>query len=575
MNALHTLLHAEADPASAVCLDGGTALTLAQFRARVAAIARALAAGEPGRPCAGAPRIAISTDDPYDFACALFAAMAIGAEAVIPASATPGYLDELKPAYDVLLDAARLAAIGDAAADTQPAPPATIAADAAITLYTSGSSGAAKPVRKTLAQFDAEVRTLQAQWGAQIGRAATLSSVPHHHIYGLLFRILWPLASGRAFDRASSSDPAGWRARTLAHGDTVVVSTPSQLARWPHLPEFAAPDAAGAPVVQPLRFFSSGGPLASDTAQAYAAAFGMAPLEIFGSTETGGIAWRRQDQAESWQPLAGIAVRRDDDGALSLRSAHLGHDDWHRTDDSIRLDADGRFALTGRLDRVVKLDGKRVSLPQLEARIVEHRFIAQAAATRVDGASRERIGVVAVLSEAGETALREQGRLAVAATLRRDLGGYFDPAALPRHWRFRLAMPFDARGKLPAAAIAAAFAPAPEGYERLAEWRDANGWHAELRVPPSLAHFAGHFPGCPILPGVVQIDWAVRIARREIVAFDAVRSVEHLKFKAPVLPGAVLVLSLAHDAERRRVRFAFRLGERDCTSGALVYAETP
>ncbi|AJK45811.1 AMP-binding protein [Burkholderia plantarii] len=571
MIALHELLHADADGATVVCRDGAQALTLAGFRARVATLADALVAGErDARDGNGAWRVAICSDDPYDFACALFAVMAAGGEAVIPASAAPAYLVELAPAYDLLLDAGRLAALeAGAAAVSAPVPAASraIAADAPITLYTSGSSGAAKPVRKTLAQFDAEVRTLQGEWGARIGTAVTLSSVPHHHIYGLLFRLFWPLAAGRAFDRALSSEPQHWRARMAACGAAIVVSTPSQLARWPQLPGFVAPSAA------PVLFFSSGGALPAEAAVAYSAGFGAAPFEIFGSTETGGIAWRRQDLDASWQPFAAIAVRRDEDGALRLRSAHLGHDGWHRTDDSVCFDAHGRFALTGRLDRVVKLDGKRVSLPELEARIIEHRFVAQAAATVVDGASRERVGVVAVLSEAGREALLAQGRLALAASLRHDLSTYFDAAALPRHWRFRLAMPFDARGKLPAAAVSGALAPTPEGYELLAEWRDARGWHAELRVPPSLVHFVGHFPGCPILPGVVQVDWAVRLAGGEIGAPHAVRSIDHLKFKAPVLPGAVLVLSLAHDAERRRVRFAFRRGERDCTSGTIVYAE--
>ncbi|MFP3656715.1 AMP-dependent synthetase, partial [Burkholderia sp. SIMBA_052] len=69
------------------------------------------------------------------------------------------------------------------------------------------SSGRPKPIRKTLAQFNAEVHTLERQWGALVGDATMLASVPHHHIYGLLFRVLWPLAAGRAFDRAVSIEP--------------------------------------------------------------------------------------------------------------------------------------------------------------------------------------------------------------------------------------------------------------------------------------------------------------------------------------------------------------------------------
>ncbi len=74
---------------------------------------------------------------------------------------------------------------------------ASIDPHAPLTLYTSGSSGTPKPIRKTLAQFNAEVHTLETQWGALVGDATVLGSVPHHHIYGLLFRVFWPLAAGR------------------------------------------------------------------------------------------------------------------------------------------------------------------------------------------------------------------------------------------------------------------------------------------------------------------------------------------------------------------------------------------
>lgn len=568
MIALHDLLSAAHESSAVhapVCRDGATVLDRAAFRARVSTLVT-LMQGQAAR------RYALCIDDPFDFACALFALFACGKEPVIPANATPGYLADLADAYDaVLTDADLPPAVRGADADAEVTHELntshTIDPQAPLTLYTSGSSGTPKPIRKTLAQFNAEVHTLEKQWGALVGDATMLASVPHHHIYGLLFRVLWPLAAGRAFDRAISIEPLHLQTQIEQCGATVVVSTPAQLSRWPALPGFTALKPA------PRAFFSSGGPLAVEAAQEYAAAYGAAPLEIYGSTETGGIAWRRQDQTEAWQPVAGIEVRRDEDGALNVRSPHLDHTGWHRTDDKIAFDADGRFRLQGRLDRVLKLDGKRVSLPELEARLALHPYVAQAAIVPLEGASRERVGAVVALTEAGSEALRAEGRVPLAQTLRRHLAEYFDVVVLPRHWRFRLTLPFDSRGKLPVAAVAAAFEPRADGVEVLAETRSADTLHYELRVPPTLVHFAGHFPGLPILPGVVQVHWAMRLAAEQLPAVRELVSVDRLKFMAPVSPGAVLNLTLAHDAARGRVQFAYRLSGRDCASGVIVYRE--
>ncbi|RKT24743.1 acyl-coenzyme A synthetase/AMP-(fatty) acid ligase [Paraburkholderia sp. RAU2J] len=569
MIALHDLLSAcgEASWNTPVCRDGGEVLDRAAFRARVAAwIARV--------QTQAAQRYALCIDDPFDFACALFALFACGKEPVIPANATPGYLADLADAYDAMLSDADLPPFARQAGADASATVGTghcIDPQAPLTLYTSGSSGSPKPIRKTLAQFDAEVHTLEQQWGALVGDATMLASVPHHHIYGLLFRVFWPLAAGRAFDRAISVEPLHLQSRIEQCGATVVVSTPAQLSRWPALPGFASLLPA------PRAFFSSGGPLALDAAQPYAAAYGAAPLEIYGSTETGGIAWRRQDRTDAWQPVSGIEIRRDEDGALNVRSPHLGHSGWHRTDDQIACDEHGRFRLQGRLDRVLKLDGKRVSLPELEARLALHPYVAQAALVPLAGASRERVGALVALTEAGSVALRDEGRVLLARTLRRHLAGYVDVVVLPRHWRFRLSLPFDARGKLPVSAVAAAFGARAEGIEVLAEAltqaHSGDTLHYELRVPPTLVHFAGHFPGLPILPGVVQVDWAVRLAADHLPAVRAVASIDRLKFMAPVSPGAVLKLTLAHDAARRRVQFAYRLDGRECASGVIVYRE--
>ncbi|MFM0690491.1 AMP-binding protein [Paraburkholderia strydomiana] len=566
MIALHDLLWTPLSTAAAatpVCRDRGLLLDRAAFRARVATLRAAVQSQ-------AAQRYALCIDDPFDFACALFALFACGKEPVIPANATPGYLADLADAYDVVLTDATLAPHVQAAAadDAAQALGAHIDPQAPLTLYTSGSSGRPKPIRKTLAQFNAEVHTLEKQWGALVGDATMLASVPHHHIYGLLFRVMWPLAAGRAFDREISIEPLHLQAQLAQCGAAVIVSTPAQLSRWPALPGFTGLRPA------PRAFFSSGGPLALEAAHEYAAAYGAAPLEIYGSTETGGIAWRRQDQTDAWQPVSGIEVRRDEDGALSVRSPHLDHDGWHRTDDRIAFDEQGRFRLQGRLDRVMKLDGKRVSLPELEARLALHPYVTQAAIVPLEGGVRERVGAVVALTEAGNKALRDEGRVLLAKTLRRHLADYFDVVVLPRHWRFRLALPFDARGKLPVSAVAATFEPRAEGVEVLAEARGGDTGetlHYELRVPATLTHFGGHFPGLPILPGVVQIDWAMRLAAEQLPCVRGFTSIDRLKFMAPVGPGAVLKLTLAHDPARQRVQFAYRANERECASGVIVY----
>ncbi|HRE16020.1 MAG TPA: hypothetical protein PLW86_03000, partial [Rhodocyclaceae bacterium] len=58
-----------------------------------------------------------------------------------------------------------------------------------LELFTSGSSGEPKRISKRLIQLEAECRVLESFWGGHIGQAAVLATVPHHHIYGLLFRV--------------------------------------------------------------------------------------------------------------------------------------------------------------------------------------------------------------------------------------------------------------------------------------------------------------------------------------------------------------------------------------------------
>ncbi|WP_028081060.1 hypothetical protein [Solimonas soli] len=58
---------------------------------------------------------------------------------------------------------------------------------------------------------------------------------------------------------------------------------------------------------------------------------------------------------------------------------------------------------------------------------------------------------------------------------------------------------------------------------------------ATLRVPAEHPALPGHFPGQPLVPGVVLLECAVQLAR-EAFALGALRGVPLLKFVAPIAP---------------------------------------
>lgn len=85
--------------------------------------------------------------------------------------------------------------------------------------------------------------------------------------------------------------------------------------------------------------------------------------------------------------------------------------------------------------------------------------------------------------------------------------------------------------------------------------RGAAKAQAELLISPDLYHFQGHFPEQPILPGVVQIDWAITLARSIYTLPPRLVRMEALKFQALIEPGMRLLVDLDWQAERGVLEF--------------------
>lgn len=509
----------------------------------------------------GVTRVALYLEDAADLASALLGAWRAGAEVLLPADAQPRTRERLAGADTLWLDDLD-------GLEAAPLAPADLDPQACrLVLCTSGSSGDAKPIGKTLHQLATEVEALERLWGAGLGDATVLGSVAAQHIYGLLFRVLWPLCAGRPFLRRAQPFPEDLQRESRALGGTFAwVASPALLKRMG--------DNLDWPALRPLRrVFSSGGELPAEAAARLHERLGQWPTEIYGSSETGGIAWRQGETR--WQPFAGVALGLDADGALHLTSPYLPPGHREQTADAAELDADGRFRLLGRLDRIVKLEEKRISLPMLERALAEHPWVAEAR-LGVVREGRASLGALLVPSDAGLHALRNQGRRALTETLRRHLGGHCEALALPRRWRLLAALPYTSQGKLPQAEVERILAAPRPLQGEPGEARDTDGeWQLRLQVPLDLAYFSGHFPHAPVLPGVVQVDWAQQLARRYLALPPRFAGLEVLKFQQLIRPGDTLVLTLRFDAERGKLHFAYRNGDAPCSSGRILLENAP
>jgi acyl-coenzyme A synthetase/AMP-(fatty) acid ligase len=539
-------------PARAICQ--APALDHTQLRAQALSVAA-------GLQSQGVKRLAVHLEDAADLAIALLGAWRAGVSVLLPADLQAQTRQRWSQEVDLWLTDQS----GDAQLDdfTQPElPGAQLDLDQCrLSLCTSGSSGEPKRIDKTLRQLANEVEALEQLWGADLGEACIIGSVATQHIYGLLFRVLWPLCAGRPFVRRQLAFSEDLQRASREYPAFAWVASPALLKRMGDNLDWPALSAV-------RRVFSSGGALPSEAAQSLQQRLQQWPTEILGSSETGGIAWR---QGESlWRPFAGVELSQDSDGALLISSPYLPAGHVEHSADAARIATDGRFELLGRLDRIVKLEEKRISLPMLEQALAAHDWVAEARLGVVQE-NRASLGALLVLSESGLFALREHGRRDLTETLRKHLSQHCEALALPRRWRLLRQMPLNSQGKLAQADVEALLLAARPKVPEVLEQSESDGeWSLQLSVPPDLAYFSGHFPKAPVLPGVVQVEWALNLGRQLLKLDGGFAGMEVLKFQQLVRPGDEIQLHLRFDAERGKLYFAYRNDTATCSSGRIL-----
>ncbi|MEG1157061.1 MAG: AMP-binding protein, partial [Acinetobacter sp.] len=305
------------------------------------------------------PVWALWQEDSYEFLVLLFAALQAGKQVLLPPHRVSDLEKELagQQIYFLKRLPSTVASTFELQFD------AAFFNQAQLYFYTSGSTGQPKKIPRTLQQLFNEVCGLEASFDLP-EQAVAIATVSHQHIYGLLFKLLWPLASGRSFYQQQLAFPEDVvdLQKKIAHVQlpNYLISSPALLKRW--TTDVVLQDCH--------RVYSSGGKLDA----------GVRPLlnrpitEVFGSSETGGIAHRQADDA-LWTPFANVEIKCAEQQELAVKTNHAFSADWILTGDKVQVmdvqNPKSPFQLLGRLDRIVKLEEKRLSLDAIEAKIAE------------------------------------------------------------------------------------------------------------------------------------------------------------------------------------------------------------
>jgi acyl-CoA synthetase (AMP-forming)/AMP-acid ligase II/3-hydroxymyristoyl/3-hydroxydecanoyl-(acyl carrier protein) dehydratase len=524
------------------------------------------------QPCNGSD-FALYLDDSIEFAAALIGAGHAGKTVWLTADTLAASCDALAHSVDGFLGEfpAQCLPLAPTVDDGKyDAPYAALSADfAAMVVHTSGTTGTAQAIPKKLSQLSSEVATLETLFGALLGDAAIVATVSHQHIYGLLFKVLWPLANGRAIHSRIQNFPEELLQVMAAH-PCALIASPAYLKRLPDHLRWS--DAAGLRAI-----FSSGGPLPAEVAQSTGKMLGQIPIEVYGSSETGGIAWRQRlaEADESWSPFPHVDWRAaTDDQLLEVRSPHLPDDAWLRLADCVASLDGRRFLLKGRSDRIVKIEEKRISLTAIEALLHASELVTDARVLLCDetAGQRQRLAAFVVLSEQGNAVLNSDGKLALNGRLRRLLVDSIEPIALPRRWRYLEQMPVDAQGKTTRALLMALLEVRPRVPHLRVLQRDAARVELEVTVPADLFYFDGHFTEAPILPGVVQVDWAINYGRQYFSLPPQFQGINALKFQRVIQPEMPVTLELLHDTQKNSLNFRYFSPNGQHASGRILFA---
>ena len=507
----------------------------------------------------------LNADDVYYFLVAVFALFQSKRKILFSANRAPEYIREIRgPQTGFLNDgdakgSLQIQKLIESSAAEKPWESLDLLTVRA-SLFTSGTTGLPKEIAKMGTQLETEALAISRRFAENFSGRNVYMTVNHHHIYGMAFGIFLAFSAGLPICRRRLEFPE--EVERLEKEPAAIIASPAFLKRFVQT------------VQKPLHFktrpfwLSAGGPLPSSVALDVQKISGAPVQEIYGCTEAGAVATRKNGEG-LWTPLGDNRVSPAENGCLKINSSYADEKGFV-TGDVGKIESDGRFLLEGRADSIVKIEEKRISLPEVEKRLLESGLVRDARVVPMKG-KREFLAAAIVLNDAGKAKFSDVPKKEINAHFREHLSGFLENTVLPKKWRYLEELPQDAMGKIKMREIQKLFEIPESPHFRILAYRaEENGFSAKIVIPETSDYFDGHFPGFKLLPAVVQIDLLLRLFRAFCGKPSTLERMHRIKFSSPVRPNVPVNVAGTYFPETGKLHFRFGADSGEVFSSGSV-----
>ena len=435
-----------------------------------------------------------------------------------------------------------------------------------IYFFTSGSTGKPKCIKKAMNCLMYEVMMHHEMQHINIEQnPIVLASIAPYHMYGMLWRLLFSIYSGLTQDLDTIFYPEELIFKQALYQKIIFITTPSFMGEISAYPK---PDAFKKNCVT---IFSSGSLLKGDLSQKIKELLGAAPFEIYGSTETGGVAYRKQDETDLWTVFPKVDIEVDEQSCLAA-SSPFSISSPYVLGDSVTPTAPRQFILNGRIDRIVKIAEKKLSLAQIEDYLNKWEYVKSSYFITYENEQRTCLAVLVCLTDKGKDYVLHHSRSSFVLEMRSYLRQAYESAFLPKKVRLIEKIPTNSQGKILKSEVLSIV------HSRLQEpivlnlEHNQNNLSADLYFDDALDYFKGHFPNFPVLPGVMQLHFAFHFMKLYFNAEFKKYKIHKLKFTNLIEPNKLVCFSLCKLTDTE-YSFLFGTEEKPYSSGRIVKDE--